>query len=301
SGDETVVASHADFFASPRVTEDGTRILWLQWNHPQMPWGSTRMFVGNIVNKEGKVAIAKYFQHGSMLAPLFSPNNELFYVHDSTGWWNLYIVNRRGFEINLLPEAQEVGWPQWKFGQQPFALHPMIGVNEAAVISGKELILVDVMRQEGRVLETGYQTYSLGVTYSKDGNKVYVVAGDEFRKSHVIEVNLRTEAVQVVQNIAETPVSTDYISQPRQIQFPTTEGDFVYGYLYLPKNPEYAAPKGTKPPLLVKAHDGPTDASSTELNLEHQFYTSRGWVVLDVDYRGSTGYGTIYRNKLNEM
>lgn len=311
TGEQKVIAAHADFFSTPRVSQDGNYLVWVQWNHPNMPWGETRMFVAEIRNKRGKLAIVKYFQHGSMMTPSFNQHNELLYVHDSTGWWNLYKVNRRNFEINLTNQSQEVGWPMWMFGRQAYDANPHIGSNDVVAIYGNDLTIVDSVTLKKRILHTGYSTYSLGVVYSKDGSKVYVVAGDGARYPRLIEVEVATGAVKEIYHLqsdsnsstsaSSSLVDLGYISIAKQIQFPTTQGDFAYGYLYLPKNKDYYAPAGTKPPLLVKAHQGPTNAASKVLNLMYQFFTSRGFAILDVDYRGSTGYGTLYRAKLHEM
>ncbi|XP_045584162.2 uncharacterized protein [Procambarus clarkii] len=323
TGEEAVVVSHANFFASPRVSEDGQFLVWLQWNHPRMPWDETKMFVGEIKNKRGKVAITKFFQHGSMMMPSFDPNNELYYVHDTTGWWNLYRVTRRGFEINVTPESQEVGWPMWKLGRKAYDVNPSLGASEAVVICGHDLTVVDLRRGTRSVLKTGYTSYTLGVVYSRDGSKVYVVAGDGVRYPALVEVDIRSGEARPVTGgsdvkvleasggsevtMVEAPggsqvqVDGGYLSTARPIQFPTSQGDFAYGYLYMPKNRDYHAPVGSKPPLLVKVHEGPTGAASTALSLEYQYFTSRGYALLDVDYRGSTGYGKLYRNKLNEL
>ncbi|XP_066988973.1 LOW QUALITY PROTEIN: uncharacterized protein [Macrobrachium rosenbergii] len=317
TGEQNVIAAHADFFSSPRVSQDGNYLVWIQWNHPNMPWTETRMFVAEIVDDKGRLTIVKYFQHGSMMTPSFNQNNEIFYVHDSTGWWNLYKVNRRGFEINLTNQSQEVGWPMWQFGRQAYDVNPRIGHDEVVAICGNDLTVIDSIKLEKRILHTGYSTYSLGVVYALDGKKVFVVAGDEMRPFRLIEVDLDTGGVRSLRQLlrdADAPsspslsspplhqlVDPGYISIAKQIQFPTTQGDFAYGYLYLPKNKDYTAPEGTKPPLLVKAHGGPTSAASRVINLTYQFFTSRGFAILDVDYRGSTGYGTLYRNKLHEM
>ncbi|XP_063594951.1 uncharacterized protein LOC134771928 [Penaeus indicus] len=311
NGTERVVVAHADFFASPRVSQDGRLLVWVQWNHPQMPWGETRMFVGEIKYSLGKVAIAKYFQHGSMMTPSFDQNNQLYYVHDSTGWWNLYQVTRRNFERNLTPQSQEVGWPMWYFGRQAYAVNPRLGADEVVAICGHDLTVVDLVSLERRVLKTGYAAYTMGVAYSLDGSKVYTVAADSLRGPRLVEVNVSSgEATPLGRWTAEGEEGSDpghpvvdphYISVARQIQFPTTQGDFAYGYLYMPKNKDYRAPPGTRPPLLVKAHGGPTAAATKTYSAAVQFFTSRGFAILDVDYRGSTGYGTLYRTKLHEM
>nr|XP_053637512.1 uncharacterized protein LOC128692386 isoform X1 [Cherax quadricarinatus]XP_053637513.1 uncharacterized protein LOC128692386 isoform X1 [Cherax quadricarinatus] len=301
TGAEVVFVSHANFFASPRISQDGQHLVWLQWNYPRMPWDDNKMFVGEIKNKKGNIAITKFFQHGSMMMPSFDQNNELFYVHDSTGWWNLYRVTRRGFEVNLTPESQEVGWPMWKLGRKAYAVNPRVGSNEAVVICGNDLTVVDLLKEKRRIIKTGYTSYSQGVAYSLDGSKVYVVAGDGVRYPGLVEVVVETGETREVSPVSQVQVDAGYLSTARLIQFPTSQGDFAYGYLYMPKNSDYHAPAGSKPPLLVKVHKGPTRAASSVLNMQYQFFTSRGFAVLDVDYRGSTGYGKLYRNKLNEM
>ncbi|KAG7159871.1 Dipeptidyl aminopeptidase BIII-like [Homarus americanus] len=292
TGTEEVLVGYANNFATPRISQDGNFL----------PWDETKMFVAEIKNKNGKLAIIRFFQHGSMMMPSFDQNNELFYVHDSTGWWNLYRVTRRGFEINLTPESREIRlFTFCRLGRQAYAVNPRIGSNEAVVICGHDLTVVDLMKEKRRVIKTGYTSYSLGVAYSRDGTKVYVVAGDGLRNPRLVEVEVKTGVTRVVSGAADLQVDVGYLSTARLIQFPTTQGDFAYGYLYMPKNKDYQAPAGTKPPLLVKVHEGPTGAASAILNLGYQFFTSRGFAILDVDYRGSTGYGKIYRNKLNEM
>ncbi|KAK4309443.1 hypothetical protein Pmani_018940 [Petrolisthes manimaculis] len=301
TGREKVLISHADFFASPRVSQDGKKLVWVQWNLPNMPWDENRMFVAQVTN--GELAIIKFFQHGSMMMPSFDQNDELFYVHDSTGWWNLYRVTRRGFENNLTPETQEVGWPVWRLGRKAYDINPRLGAREAVVICGHDLTVVDLASLNRRVIKTGYNTYSLGVAYSLTGQKVYVVAGDGVRSSRLVEVEMATGLTREVRGDQPPtpPVDMAYLSPPTLIQFPTTQADFAYGYLYMPKNPDFHAPTGSKPPLVVRVHGGPTAAAQSVLNLRYQFLTSRGFAILDVDYRGSSGYGKLYRNKLNEM
>ncbi|XP_045103498.1 acylamino-acid-releasing enzyme-like isoform X2 [Portunus trituberculatus] len=252
SGKEKIIVEHADFFASPRITQDGLHLVWIQWNHPRMPWDENQMFVAGLKEHETDITISRFFQHG-------------------------------------------------RLGRQAYDINPRLGAREAVVICGHDLTVVDLRKQKRRVIKTGYTTYSLGVAYSKAGDKVYTVASDGSRHARLVEVEVRTGRTRDVSQASDAEVEKGYISTARLMQFPTTQGDFAYGYLYSPKNKDYHAPAGTLPPLLVKVHEGPTDAASTALNLYYQFFTSRGFAILDVDYRGSTGYGKLYRNKLNEM
>ncbi|XP_076056087.1 uncharacterized protein LOC143034070 [Oratosquilla oratoria] len=299
TGEEIVVTTKSDFYSSPRVSADGTKLLWIQWKHPNMPWGNTRMFVGDLTKKRGRVAITKYLQHGSMMMPSWSPDNELLYVHDMTLWWNLYIINRRNFEINLTPYEKEVGWPMWMFAWQAYSVNPALGRHEVVVISGNDLMVVDTRTQENRTLDTGYTSFSKGIAYGKDGTKAYTVAGNAMTPFIMIEVDLETGTATPLRK-QKLQVDEAYISVAQQIEFPTTDGDIAYGYLYLPKNKDFKGPKNDRPGLLVRAHQGPTWAAMTSLQLQYQFFTSRGWAILDVDYRGSSGYGSFYRYKLKE-
>nr|XP_027211217.1 uncharacterized protein LOC113804520 [Penaeus vannamei] len=199
----------------------------------------------------------------------------------------------------------------WYFGRQAYAVNPRLGADEAVAICGHDLTVVDLVSLERRVLKTGYSAHTMGVAYSLDGSKVYTVAADGLRGPRLVEVNVSSgEATPLGKwsaegeggaNLSSPSVDPGYVSIARQIQFPTTQGDFAYGYLYMPKNKDYRAPPGTRPPLLVKAHGGPTSAATKTYSPAVQFFTSRGFAILDVDYRGSTGYGTLYRTKLHEM
>lgn len=295
---ETKLLGHADFFAAPRVTEDGKKLTWVEWNHPNMPWDATKIYVALLEKSPTELSYHQLLQHGSMMMPSWNSHRELFYVHDMSGWWNLYIIDRRGRERNLTPQSVEVGWPMWKLGRQAYDTNPAVGTHEAVVIVAKELRVVDTVTGNSSLLETGYDTYSLGVAFARHARKVYTVAGDGKRFPTVVEVDLETGAARPL--VAhEPPVPEDYISTASLVQFPTSDGMFAYGHLYMPTNPDFEAPVGSLPPLLVRSHQGPTMAAVTTLNVNHQFFTTRGIAILDVDYRGSTGYGKFYRNLLN--
>ncbi|XP_047740915.1 uncharacterized protein LOC108675940 [Hyalella azteca] len=299
AGKERDMFSHADFFAAPRVTEDGTKLVWIQWNHPDMPWDNTRLYAGTLSQEVlVDINVEIYLQHNSMMTPNWNQHHELLYIHDLSGWWNLYIVNRQGAEANLTPTSREVGWPSWMLGWQAFDSNPVIGAHEVVVIVGRELRIVNTKSYESRTLDTGHGAfYLLGATYSNDGKKIYTVAGDGRRSLSVVEVDVNTGASRRLVD-DPLPFSDEFISVPAHVQFNTTDRMTAYGYLYLPQNGEYEGPADARPPLLVHTHGGPTACAKPVLNLNVQFFTSRGFALLDVDYRGSTGYGTRYRNLL---
>lgn len=297
TGEETLLASDADFFAAPSVSPDGTLLAWIQWHHPQMPWWNTQLCVAKI-NDQKQVNIIITRQNRSNMMPSFDRGNSLYYVHDQTGWWNLYKITDLKVEVNLTPESKEVGWPMWQFGWRAYAVNPKTD-NEVVAVASHELMVVEIESHTRRSLPTGYAVHLHGVVYSKDGTQVYVVAGDGGRAARLIQVTVATGEVKGVSEVGEAVIHPGYISHPSHIRFPTTHDDFAYGYLYLPKNKDFRAPEGTKPPLLVRVHGGPTGETFPILHLTYQFFTSRGFALLDLNYRGSTGYGTQYRNKLN--
>ncbi|KAK3864474.1 hypothetical protein Pcinc_029840 [Petrolisthes cinctipes] len=301
TGIHTILAHQgADFFSSPAVSHTSNRLAWIQWCHPEMPWGKTKLCVAEVTT-ENQVNILFSQQTGSMMTPTFDVNDDLYYIHDQTGWWNLYkLTDNFTKQTNLTPESREVGWPSWLFGWRAYAVNPTSDGKEVVVVSDNELRVVEVSSRKSRVLNTGYTVHSHGVVYSKDGTKVFVLGGDGARSRRVIQVEVATATVKVVSQVPELHVHPGYFSIPQHITFPTSDNQVAHGYLYLPKNPDYHAPVCSKPPLLVRVHGGPTGAATPILNLEYQFFTSRGFAILDVNYRGSTGYGTAYRDTLIE-
>ncbi|KAK3595972.1 hypothetical protein CHS0354_032487 [Potamilus streckersoni] len=302
NGSMTVLASGADFYSSPRVSPNGKKIAWIQWCHPNMPWDSTELWVGDL-NDDGSLILSgteKQFAGGndiSVMQPSWTAKNELVYISDQTDWWNLYHVTSTGEHVNLLPREQEIGGPQWIFGDPGYQIDPRNN-GEIVTIFGEEIGILNMTNGSYRKVETGFKTHS-HVSVVGDGT-IYCVAGSPTQFPCIIRVNSTSGKVDIIRESKSLELDKGYFSIPETISWNTTDDELAHGYFYPPQNKDYLAPTGELPPLLVKAHGGPTSATTSSLNLKIQYFTSRGFAVLDVDYRGSTGYGKKYRHRLRK-
>ncbi|GAC1655226.1 MAG: S9 family peptidase [Candidatus Dormibacteraceae bacterium] len=294
--DETVVAGGADFYSNPRLSPDGSQLAWLQWNHPNLPWDGTELWVagvdttGGLLEPERVPAAAD----DALCQPEWSPAGVLHFVSDRTGWWNLYRWQAGAIEA-ILPMAAEFGSPQWVFGLSDYTFLPDARIVARYVgEEGGRLIVID--GTQTRELAGEYASFS----YVRAGEGgVYCLAGSPTQPPQVLWVSLEGGNPEVIRRSFEITVDPSYFSIPQAIEFPTEGGRTAFAIFYPPHNPEFQAPDGELPPLVVHSHGGPTSAFGTGLNLSTQYWTSRGVGVVEVNYGGSTGYGTEYRRRLN--
>jgi dipeptidyl aminopeptidase/acylaminoacyl peptidase len=297
-GDGEVLVSGSDFYSSPRISADGTRLAWLSWNHPNMPWDGTELWVaefgadGSLVNPE---RIAGAYDE-SIFQPEWSSGGVLYFVSDRTGWWNLFSWNSSGPHIVREMQA-EFGVPQWGLGMSTYALKSETEVLCSIIERGiSSLAFLDVSSGALEPVETPYTDISY--VYS-DGKRAVFRAGSPIHSASIVSLNFESGELEVLRRSDDLKIDSGYISVPEAIEFPTSEGETAHAFFYLPKNSDYRAPGGERPPLLVKIHGGPTAAATTTLSLGIQYWTSRGFAVLNVNYGGSNGYGTEYRRRLN--
>eukprot|EP00931_Biecheleriopsis_adriatica_P073733 TRINITY_DN47968_c0_g1_i1.p1 TRINITY_DN47968_c0_g1~~TRINITY_DN47968_c0_g1_i1.p1 ORF type:complete len:764 (-),score=138.56 TRINITY_DN47968_c0_g1_i1:80-2371(-) len=313
----TVLLSGQDFYAAPRLSPDGDKLAFVTWDHPHMPWDDTELRVASF-NSEGGVTLIETVCGGngqgtSVLQPAWSQDGVLHFVADSSGWWNLYKCNGWTSEeasTCLTPkEAEFAGTaPGWQLGGQNFCFlkDGRIATSYKDSASGASRLLL--LGKDGSSEEFGQESLPGlvgGLCPSPDGKFLYFLGGSPDTPSGIYrwsvpkpgEQSSKAEMI-ICSTREEMRVDANYVSQPKAIEFPTVGGEVAYGYFYAPSNPRFTAPEGTLPPLLVKAHGGPTACTGTSLSLGMQFWTSRGFAVLDVDYRGSTGYGRAYRDRL---
>jgi dipeptidyl aminopeptidase/acylaminoacyl peptidase len=301
-GDEerggVVLSSGGDFFSSPRLSPDGAHLAWLTWNHPNMPWDGCELWVGEL-GTGGDVRFAQRVAGGrdeSIFQPEWSPDGVLHFVSDRTGWWNLYRL-RDGRVEPLCPMAAEFGLPQWVFGLSTYAFESAAQIICAYGDRG-ESHLARLHTTTGR-LETITTAFTdIEQLRVMNGHAAFI-AGSPDEPPSVVWLDLLTGAQTVLRRSSHAVVEAGYLSRPQPIEFPTEHGLSAHAFYYPPANRDFAAPAGEIPPLLVKAHGGPTGSTSPVLNLGIQFWTSRGFAVLDVNYGGSTGYGREYRRRLN--
>ncbi|MEE3715688.1 prolyl oligopeptidase family serine peptidase [Tumidithrix elongata RA019] len=329
--DVQVLASGADFYASPRLSADGKQLAWLSWNHPNMPWDGTELWVAEIIPTEDRKATGahhnslqnalnhsssnNYSQNNlrehsftstpklvaggveeSIFQPEWSPDGTLCFVSDRTGWWNLYRWSKEGTIEPLCPMEAEFGLPQWVFGMSTYAFVSAERLICSYTQKGRwYLATLDLSSKSLQPLDTPYTQIS-GLQATKE--KVAFLAGSPTQATAIVQINLSTGKSQILRCSSDLAISASYISIPEAVEFPTENGLTAYGFFYPPQNPDYQAPDGEKPPLIVKSHGGPTASTSDTLSLKIQYWTSRGFAVLDVNYGGSTGYGRPYRQRL---
>lgn len=283
-----------DFVSSPRLSPDGTQLAWVSWSHPNMPWDSTRLHVAPYGDGSiGEVSLELGNGAEAWAEPGWTPDGRLLACTDRDEWWNLVSVEGATAPQSVVTGPFEVATPGWVFGMQRWAVTADHTVAAVGLATGDELIV------DGRTISMPDATIS-SLQPASDG-VVYVGTGyghePQVVKLFVDGPNVRR---QVLSTGRELPVEPGYLIEPESIVFPTGDGDAVaHGLYYPPTNPGHVGPEETAPPLLVLAHGGPTGQARRQLQLGILYWTSRGIAVVDVDYRGSTGYGRTYRRSLD--
>ena len=292
-----VLVSGNDFTSSPRLSSDGTRLAWLAWNHPNMPWDGTELWVGE-VREDGSLGRAERVAGGvdeSIFQPEWSPDGVLHFVSDRTGWWNLYRW-RDGRVEPLIEMEAEFGRPQWIFAWPTYAFESAGRIICAYTEGGTwHLARLDTARGELEPLASPYSDIS---HVRAAPGRVVFLGGSPTEPASIVQLNLATRRFEVLRRSSAITIDPGYLSLPQAMAFPTEGGLTAHAFFYPPKNRDHVAPPGERPPLLVISHGGPTGATSSTLNLMIQYWTSRGIAVLDVNYGGSTGYGRAYRRRL---
>ena len=299
SGDTgTIIDSGNDFYSSPRLSPDGSRLAWLTWNHPNMPWDGTELWAAKL-SEDGVVTEKEKIADGvneSIFQPEWSPDGILYFVSDRTGWWNIYRFRENQVEPLCELDA-EFGQPQWVFGGSLYSFASERRIVCSYSQNGRDyLATLDTATRALDTIELSFTTISQVRTAS---DRVVFIGASASETSSIASLNLATRNLEVLRRSRETAVDAGYLAEPQAIEFPTEGGLAAHGYFYPTRNRDYAAPANEKPPLLVMSHGGPTSSSSASLKYAIQYWTSRGIAVLDVNYGGSSGYGRAYRERLN--
>jgi dipeptidyl aminopeptidase/acylaminoacyl peptidase len=293
-----IVVSGNAFYSSPRLSPDGTRLAWLTWNHPNMPWDGTELWRGKL-NQDGSVAETVKIAGGpreSIFQPAWSPDGSLYFVSDRNGWWNLYRWLNNQI-ASLCPMEAEFGQPQWVFGSARYGFASTDQIICSYSDNGRDyLAALNTATRKLTPIDLPFSSIS---QVNVAGDRVVFIGASAHEPSSIVSCDLPANKREIVQSSRATAVDRGYLSEPQSIEFPTSAGLSAHGYFYPPRNPEFAAPVDEKPPLLVISHGGPTSSSSASLKYGIQYWTSRGIAVLDVNYGGSSGYGRAYRERLN--
>ena len=292
-----VLVSGPDFVSSPRVSKEGDQIAWVQWNHPNMPWDDTQLCIASL--DEMLLSNQKVIksQAESFFQPEWDDQGNLHVVSDRNNWWNLFRVDQSTNEIDLTALTNieaEIGLPQWVFGQSRYAfvgdqiwfVYRKAGIDRLAILSldGQfERIEIDATEIESVV---NYQ----------DG----IVATVSSWKAESSVMSITREGIRPLSKIRDLNIDESWFPIPQTFTYQTSDSEEAHALFYPPTNPEYEINEKEKPPLIVLAHGGPTAAARRQLQLAITYWTSRGFGVADVDYRGSTGYGRAFRNRLHD-
>ncbi len=296
--DLVILASGSDFYAHPRLSPNGEQLSWISWNHPHMPWDGNALTVATF-QADGSLAPAQLVAGGDQEAifqPQWSPGGVLHFVSDHTGWGNIYRYQQGKVEP-LLTTRAEFGLPQWVFGQSTYGFASDQQIICTYTQGGIwHLASLDPDNAEITPIDQAYTEISqLQVTAAR----AFFIGGSPTAAAAIVELNLQHLSLKVLQSAPSGSIDPHYFSHPQVLAFPTTNQQIAYAFYYPPTNPDYQAPATEQPPILVKSHGGPTGTTSSQLSLRVQYWTSRGFGYLDVNYRGSTGFGREYMRQLD--
>jgi dipeptidyl aminopeptidase/acylaminoacyl peptidase len=291
---DRVLVEGADFYSDPIVSPDGKFLAWLQWNHPNMPWDGTELWVAAF-NAGGSIGVREKVAGGtdeSIFQPEWSPDGALYFVSDRTGWWNLYRWAGTAVEA-IHPMAAEFGKPQWTFSMVTYAFAAPDHMAATYVERGEwKLAFINPILKTFQPVDLPVQPLE---SIKASGSDIYFIGGSATEPAAVFRLHGRT--LETLRRSTTEQIAAEWISQAEAVTF-TVKDREVHAFYYPPANPEVTPPAHERPPLLVITHGGPTGATSGVLDPKIQFWTSRGFAVLDVDYSGSTGYGRPYRDRL---
>jgi dipeptidyl aminopeptidase/acylaminoacyl peptidase len=303
---EVVAAGH-DFYSSPRVSPDGLWLAFLCWDHPNMPWDETELWV-TPVRDPGSARPLAAGKGESVFAPAWDSHDRLRFVSDRDGWWNLYrtVADFGAPDAaedlppveQLSAERADLGHPQWLFGG---STHVELDDGSLVVVRTENATeqLYALPAGGGALRDLGLRFTSFGwPVLSVQGGKVAFAASSPRDAPAIVVLDVASGEIETARTASDDTVEPGLLSEPRAIEFPSGDGDVAHAFYYPPTNADFAGPEGERPPLIVISHGGPTSHATPELSEEYLFWTSRGFGVADVNYRGSSGYGRAYRDKL---
>ncbi len=289
-----------DFASSPALSPDGIRLAWLTWDHPNMPWDGTDLWLAD-VQPDGTLGTPRHIAGGreeSIIQPTWSPDGMLYYLSDRSGWWNLY-RHEADQERALCPRPLEFGGPQWVLGMSFFGFVDPDHIVGALIDHGQSQ-LYDLTIATGQLSLISTPFTAIGSQILVTPSQVCCIGASSTEPWTIVTINPVDHQIVTVRRSSTANLDSDTLAIAEPIEFPTTGGATAHAFFYAPRNRDYAAPDGELPPLLVISHGGPTSMNTSALSLSNvQYWTSRGFAVVDVNYGGSTGYGRDYRRRLN--
>ena len=293
-----VLASGADFYSNPRLSPDGGYLTWISWHHPNMPWDGTDLWLAPVL-ADGGLGPAERIAGGpaeSIFQPEWSPGGTLYFASDRSGWWNLY--RQLGDRVEpVCPAEAEFGVAQWVFRESTYAFASETRIVCTFAREGiNHLAILDTETGALEVVETPY-THIEGI--ASDGRRAVFLASSPTDFAAIVALDLESRERIVVRRSSTLSLDAASIATGEPIEFPTAGGNTAHGFFYAPQSGESIGPPEERPPLMVVSHGGPTGSADNGLRVGIQFFTSRGFAVLDVNYGGSSGFGRAYRQRLD--
>ncbi len=296
-----VLVEGADFYSDPIVSPDGRFLAWLEWRHPNMPWDGTELWVA-LLKSDGTIGAREHVAGGrseSIFQPEWAPDGRLYFVSDRTGWWNLYRWDGATVDA-LCPMDAEFGKPQWTFSMVTYAFVDKARIAATYTQHGRwHLALINIETKEFRPVDVGVQPIEgikARATAGTESSELFFIGGSPTQSSAIMRIGAGLSRTVLRSSTTDT-LSPEWISVAEAVTYLAGDRD-VHAFYYAPRNPDVQSPEGERPPLIVITHGGPTGATSDVLDPKLQFWTTRGFAVLDVNYSGSTGYGRPYRDRL---
>lgn len=304
-GHPVVLVSGRDFVASPRLDPSASRLAWIAWDHPNLPWDDTELWVADVVWVDGlpELSAERRLAGGpgeSVMQPAWGPDGTLYVISDRSDWWNVYRVVGADEVEPVFATDREIGGPAWQFDLAAYGV-----ADDGAVVmtaaAGERSDLI-VAPPDAPPVVHGFDRIGFG-SLRVEGRRVSAVAGSADHEPDVVVIDLEADplAETVLRRGRDLGLAPDMVSHGRRISFPSEGGRTAHAVYYPPTNPDVRAPDGELPPLIVVSHGGPTSAARRAFRPEFQYWTTRGFAIVDVDYGGSTGYGRRYRQLLRGM
>jgi dipeptidyl aminopeptidase/acylaminoacyl peptidase len=295
-GEGEVLFEGTDFVSSPRMSPDGSRLAFVTWDHPNMPWDVTALHVAEL-SKDGAITTdieVKQPVPGSITQPSWAPDGELYFVADWSNWWNLYRFEN-GTGTCVCEFDAEFAAPAWVFGQANYALR---SASEAVVSYSQNGLwhLATLDLGSGELATPGEPHAGLRSLVSGEASVCFLSDASD-ASTQILSLGA-DNTTTVLRAAPPSDIPGGSLSRPSAISFPSAKGETAYGFFYPPTHEDYEGPTGALPPLLVSIHGGPTSATSSALSYKIQYWTTRGFAILDLNYRGSTGFGRDFRQKL---
>ncbi len=298
-GEPEILYAGSDFVSSPRISHDERDLAFIAWDHPNMPWDTTALMMGALSDDARGMKISTLIparKKEAVMQPMWGPYGSLFYISDRSGYWNIYRKTDTGTVV-VGSNSVDIGGPAWEFGYRDYV--PLSFDRVAAAVTRNAVTRIAVISASANRYSYAQSDTVSAYAFTGIGERAFALAATPIAKSQIVSMDERGDVRTERAN--QTKVSGDDVSRGGEIFFNNRNGQKVFAWYYPPRNKDYTSSNTELPPLIVLAHGGPTGHSDMSYSDSIQYWTSRGFAMLDVNYSGSSGYGRAYRQRLNKQ